>query len=161
MLDDEATPEMIQQGAKDLKKSFHEKAITIAVQSNSTMGVTTLLSIYEKKEEGFLSSLLPITSKNGNTEITKALLNAGANPNYIDTKYGSPLLLASAENHHTVMKILVSAGAIVQKNLGSEWRQTPVCLEKYDKQTISILEQAELEFATPRINKQQRRTNRL
>lgn len=161
MLDDEATPEMIQRGAADLNKSFHKKAIAIAVQSPSLVGLTTLLGIYTKKEERFLSSLLPITSKNGNYEMTQALLNAGASPNYTDPQYGSPLLLASADNHHKVIEALLKAGADVRKNLGSDWRQTYASLSKYDQQTISMLEHAELELDTPLIKKQKRRSNRL
>ena len=52
-----------------------------------------------------------IAAQKGHTDIIKALLNAGGNPNQTDFKNQTPLLWAASKNHPQVIQVLLEAQA--------------------------------------------------
>lgn len=68
---------------------------------------------------------LVLASKRGNILHVRALLEAGANPNYGGARnYDTPLCAASYVYHSDIVKLLLKAGADV--NLGNSAGQTPL-----------------------------------
>ncbi len=101
-----------------------ETALHFFAVENQLETVSWLLS-KGAKPDGLDSDETPliVTSQLGHTDICKTLLDAGANPNFIDELDETPLFKACAGGHLEVIKLLLSAGA--DPNYTNDLNETP------------------------------------
>ncbi len=79
----------------------------------STNDIQLLEKTISEGKESLKTNPTPmiIAAQKGHNEITKALLNAGANPNLTDFRNQTPLLWAASKNHPQIIQILLEAKA--------------------------------------------------
>lgn len=99
-------------------RTVHATAIFLAV-SVGAVGMTTAeagsADCYRKNQSSSpikgVNGTLHVSSAKGAVEIVEKLLNAGANPNAVNTRGYTPLHVAALAGHTAIVEALLNAGA--------------------------------------------------
>lgn len=108
--------DLIADGSKVNTESPEGTALSFAINNNQNIPALYLMSVGANPNKGFEEghqSLLMVAAGRADNRVVKALLAAGAEVNYADSKGESAISVASYKGHLTTVKTLLKAGADV------------------------------------------------